>query len=128
METTKYVLEEEEQKIQRIYFMDHEFSEKVEIDEPTFISSMVAHQLPPLDSVLESSEISLTMAAHVIIAECKNTLDTQQHISMIVHQIINRNTHIEQGIPKKIKDPSDAILMMNADENDFIPSMCSVHS
>eukprot|EP00090_Calanus_glacialis_P044703 TRINITY_DN8003_c0_g1_i6.p1 TRINITY_DN8003_c0_g1~~TRINITY_DN8003_c0_g1_i6.p1 ORF type:complete len:1239 (+),score=305.51 TRINITY_DN8003_c0_g1_i6:156-3719(+) len=123
LETTEYEFkeDEEEQKIQSIDILDPELGENKAMDEPTFISSMVVHQLAPLDNVLELSEIPLTMAAHVIITDWENNLDTQKNISMIVHQIMNHDIDMEQTVSK----PSDSILLLNTVENVFIPSMCT---
>ena len=122
---TKYEFkeDEEEQKIQSIDIEDPELGENEAMDEPTFISSMVAHQLAPLDNVVESSEIPLTMAAHVIITDLENTQDTNQNSSMIAHQIINHD--IEMIIKQTVSKPSDSVQILNTVENVFIPSMCT---
>jgi len=77
-----------------------------EVNEPTFLPSMVAHQLPAVAASEETSERPVSMVAHVVATEVmensKTLFEINQNISMIAHEVTREEIAVDQDIAHHI--------------------------
>merc|ERR1712106_427955 len=72
-------------------------------DESTFIISMVAHQLSPMDIAQEVSELPIAMVSHMFNKYWETEFLSQEKISMIAHQNINGNIELCENVKVSIE-------------------------
>merc|ERR1712123_428556 len=101
-------------------------------DESTFIVSMVAHQLSPMDIAQEVSDIPVTMVSHMFNKYWETELLSQENSSMIAHQNMNGNIELCENVKVSIENEAnhenqlmnkDKVLIVN--DNSLITSMCT---
>merc|ERR1712106_551471 len=102
-------------------------------DESTFIISMVAHQLSPMDIAQEVSELPIiTMVSHMFNKYWETEFLSQENSSMIAHQNMNGNIELCEIVKVSIKNEAnhknqlinkEKVLIVN--DNSLITSMCT---
>merc|ERR1711892_791169 len=101
-------------------------------DESTFIISMVAHQLSPMDIAQEVSELPIAMVSHMFNKYWETEFLSQENISMIAHQNINGSTELCENVKVSIETEAnhenqlmnkEKVLIVN--DNSLITSMCT---
>merc|ERR1740137_144682 len=133
IETQSEISAEEEYKEEKIiqYFTTGlDFFEVY--DESTFIISMVAHQLSPMDIAQEVSEIPITMVYHMFNKDWEIEFLSHENSSMIAHQNMNGNIELCENVKVSIKNEAnyenqlmnkEKVLIVN--DNSLITSMCT---
>merc|ERR1712123_41695 len=101
-------------------------------DESTFIISMVAHQLSPMDIAQEVSELPIAMVSHMFNKYWETEFLSQENISMIAHQNINGSIELCENVKVSIENEAnhenqlmnkEKVLIVN--DNSLITSMCN---
>merc|ERR1712106_534118 len=101
-------------------------------DESTFIISMVAHQLSPMDIAQEVSELPIAMVSHMFNKCWETEFLSQENISMIAHQNINGSIELCENVKVSIENEvyhenqlmyKEKVLIVN--DNSLITSMCT---
>merc|ERR1711892_279509 len=133
IETQSEISAEEEYKEEQIiqYFTTG-FDLCEVYDESTFIVSMVAHQLSPMDIDQEVSEIPITMVSHMFNKDWETEFISHENSSMIVHQNLNYNIELFENTKVSIEnEANDKTQLINkakvliVNENSLITSMCT---
>merc|ERR1712106_1299871 len=119
-----------EEQIIQYFTTDLDFCEVY--DESTFIISMVAHQLSPMDIAQEVSELPITMVSHMFNKYWETEFLSQENSSMIAHQNMNGNIELCENVKVSIEREAnhenqlinkEKVLMVN--DNSLITSMCT---
>lgn len=129
---SEFSAEEEykEEKIIQYFTTGLDFCEVY--DESTFIISMVAHQLSPMDIAQEVSEIPITMVYHMFKKDWEIEFLSHENSSMIAHQNMNGNIELCENVKVSIKNEAnyenqlmnkEKVLIVN--DNSLITSMCT---
>merc|ERR1712106_907047 len=101
-------------------------------DESTFIISMVAHQLSPMDIAQAVSDIPVTMVSHMFNKYLETEFLAQENSSMIAHQNMNGNIELCENVKVSIENEAnhenqlmnkEKVLIVN--DNSLITSMCT---
>merc|ERR1711892_1613649 len=101
-------------------------------DESTFIISMVAHQLSPMDIAQEVSEIPITMVSHMFNKYWETEFVSHENSSMIAHQNMNGNIELCENVKVSIENEAnhenklmnkEKVFIVN--DNSLITSMCT---
>merc|ERR1711892_729596 len=101
-------------------------------DESTFIISMVAHQLSPMDIAQAVSDIPVTMVSHMFNKYWETEFLAKENSSMIAHQNMNGNIELCENVKVSIENEAnhenqlmnkDKVLIVN--DNSLITSMCT---
>merc|ERR1712106_784854 len=101
-------------------------------DESTFIISMVAHQLSPMDIAQEVSELPIAMVSHMFNKYWETEFLSQENSSMIAHQNMNGNIELCENVKVSIEYEvyhenqlmyKEKVLIVN--DNSLITSMCT---
>merc|ERR1711892_780269 len=101
-------------------------------DESTFIISMVAHQLSPMDIAQERSEVPIAMVSHMFNKYWETEFLSQENSSMIAHQNMNGNIELCENVKVSIENEAnhenqlmhkEKVLIVN--DNSLITSMCT---
>merc|ERR1712106_908005 len=101
-------------------------------DESTFIVSMVAHQLSPMDIAQEVSDITVTMVSHMFNKYWETEFTSQENSSMIAHQNMNGNIETCENVKVSFENEANhenqlmnkgKVLIVN--DNSLITSMCT---
>merc|ERR1711892_991077 len=121
--------EYEEEQIIQYFTTGLDFCEVY--DESTFIISMVAHQLSPMDIAQEVSELPIAMVSHMFNKYWETEFLSQEKISMIAHQNINGSIELCENVKGSIENEAnhenqlmnkEKVLIVN--DNSLITSMC----
>merc|ERR1712106_624631 len=102
-------------------------------DESTFIISMVAHQLSPMDIAQEVSELPIiTMVSHMFNKYWEAEFLSQENSSMIAHQNMNGKIELCENVQVSFENEAnhenqlmkiEKVLIIN--DNSLITSMCT---
>merc|ERR1711892_1504475 len=101
-------------------------------DESTFIISMVAHQLSPMDIAQEVSELPIAMVSHMFNKYWETEFLSQENISMIAHQNISGSIELCENVKVSIENEAkhedqlmnrEKVSIVN--DNLLITSMCT---
>merc|ERR1712106_1296023 len=101
-------------------------------DESTFIISMVAHQLSPMDIAQAVSDIPVTMVSHMFNKYWETEFLAQENSSMIAHQNMNGNIETCENVKVSFENEANhenqlmnkgKVLIVN--DNSLITSMCT---
>merc|ERR1712123_378065 len=119
-----------EEQIIQYFTTDLNFCEVY--DESTFIISMVAHQLSPMDIAQEVSELPITMVSHMFNKYWETEFLSQENSSMIAHQNTNGNIELCENLKVSIENEANhGNQLMNREkvsivnDNSLITSMCT---